>query len=233
MAPPHKSCPGFLSRFLCLYWLPDRPTKNSCFKGPLIAIARYHRESVDKDEPIQWKYIRLTITDWKLHMEAALYLTTGACLASISGFLPTMFQDLGYKSATSANLMTDMVQTKDAWAKLIHSTSRALITLLNGENADSDPMQSNTQSCLQGSRTTADTPTTKLTAWREFGGQKYEKSGGTEYPKTKGHFVHICETTGSSYSCLISLHPRRTTRQGYQAHLRYINETMDAGMRIC
>lgn len=39
-------------------------------------------------------------------MQAAIYLTTAACLASISGFLPTIVQDLGYKSATSANLMT-------------------------------------------------------------------------------------------------------------------------------
>ncbi|CAD6584916.1 MAG: hypothetical protein ASARMPRED_001947 [Alectoria sarmentosa] len=103
-----EAVPGFVIGLFCLYWLPDRPTKNSRFKGAQqeIAIARYYRESFDKDGPIQWKHVRMTITDWRLYMQAAIYLTTAACLASISGFLPTIVQDLGYKSATSANLMT-------------------------------------------------------------------------------------------------------------------------------
>ena len=103
-----EAVPGFVVGLFCLYWLPDRPTKNSRFKGAQqeIAVARYYRESFDKDGPIQWKHIRMTITDWRLYMQAAIYLTTAACLASISGFLPTIVQDLGYKSATSANLMT-------------------------------------------------------------------------------------------------------------------------------
>lgn len=103
-----EAVPGFLLGLFCLYWLPDRPTKNSRFKGAQqeIAIARYYRESIDRDGPIQWKHVRMTITDRRLYMQAAIYLTTAACLASISGFLPTIVQDLGYKSATSANLMT-------------------------------------------------------------------------------------------------------------------------------
>lgn len=103
-----EAVPGFVIGLFCLYWLPDRPTKNSRFKGAQqeIAVARYYRESFDKDGPIQWKHIRMTVTDWRLYMQAAIYLTTAACLASISGFLPTIVQDLGYKSATSANLMT-------------------------------------------------------------------------------------------------------------------------------
>lgn len=103
-----EAVPGFLLGLFCLYWLPDRPINNSRFKGTKqeIAVARYYRESVDRVGPIQWKHVRMTITDWRRYMQAAIYLTTAACLASISGFLPTIVQDLGYKSATSASLVT-------------------------------------------------------------------------------------------------------------------------------
>jgi len=40
------------------------------------------------------------------HHPAFIYVPTAALLSSISGFLPTLVSELGYKSSTSANLMT-------------------------------------------------------------------------------------------------------------------------------
>lgn len=72
--------------------MPDRPLKNSRFSGIYqeIAEARYHSESFDKAGKIQKKHVIWTITDWRLYVQAAIYLPTAGLLASISGFLPSI-----------------------------------------------------------------------------------------------------------------------------------------------
>jgi hypothetical protein len=89
-----EAIPGFLLGVFCLYWLPDRPLKNSRFKGQHqdIAEARYHSEAFDKAGKIQKKHVIWTVTDWRLYAQAAIYLPTAALLGSISGFLPTIVQ---------------------------------------------------------------------------------------------------------------------------------------------
>jgi len=123
-----EALPCFCLGLFCLYWLPDRPLKNSRFSGKDqdIAEARYYSESIDKAGKIQKKHLVWTFTDWRLYAQAAIYVPTAALLASISGFLPTIIssmlrriaswgfrcvfadrcQDFGYKEATTANLMT-------------------------------------------------------------------------------------------------------------------------------
>ena len=68
--------------------------KNSRFKGELqeMAVARYHAESVDHTGPIQRKHAIWAVTDWRLYMQAAVYVPTAALLSSISNFLPTVVQ---------------------------------------------------------------------------------------------------------------------------------------------
>lgn len=87
-----EALPGFCLGLFCLYWLPDRPMKNNRFKGELqqVAVARYHAEAVDRTGPIQRKHVVWAITDWKLYMQAAIYVPTAALLSSISGFLPSI-----------------------------------------------------------------------------------------------------------------------------------------------
>ncbi|KAI9695195.1 MAG: hypothetical protein M1820_008831 [Bogoriella megaspora] len=103
-----EALPGFGLGLFCLYWLPDRPMKNSRFQGRFqdVAVARYQREAIDKTGPIQRKHVVWAITDWRLYMQAMIYVPTGALLSSISGFLPTIVSELGYKSSAKANLMT-------------------------------------------------------------------------------------------------------------------------------
>jgi hypothetical protein len=103
-----EALPGFLLGLFCLYWLPDRPLKNSRFSGTEkeIATARYYSEAFDRTGPIQKKHVIWTVKDWKLYAQAAVYLPTASLLASISGFVPSIVQSLGYTSAASANLMT-------------------------------------------------------------------------------------------------------------------------------
>lgn len=120
-----EALPAFCLGLFCLYWMPDRPLKNARFSGmdQEIAEARYRNESFDKAGPIQKKHLVWTVTDWRLYMQAAIYLPTAGLISSISGFLPTIIrgmfvpssvragidlldQDLGYTEATRANLMT-------------------------------------------------------------------------------------------------------------------------------
>lgn len=46
------------------------------------------------------------MTDWWLYIQALIYVVTAANISSITGFLPTVVSQLGYKSSTSGNLMT-------------------------------------------------------------------------------------------------------------------------------
>ena len=87
-----EALPCFLLGLFCLYWLPDRPLKNSRFKGQdqEIAEARYHSEAFDKAGAIKKKHVIWTITDWRLYAQASIYLPTAALLSSISGFLPSI-----------------------------------------------------------------------------------------------------------------------------------------------
>ncbi|OQV03025.1 hypothetical protein CLAIMM_08125 [Cladophialophora immunda] len=103
-----EGIPGFCLGLFCLYWLPDRPTKNSRFKGELqkVALARYWRETTDQNPGISKKHFVLALTDWRLYVQSAIYVPTAALLSSISGFLPSIVKSLGYKATTSANLMT-------------------------------------------------------------------------------------------------------------------------------
>ncbi|QKX53142.1 uncharacterized protein TRUGW13939_00218 [Talaromyces rugulosus] len=103
-----EGIPGFLLGLFCLWCLPDRPLKNSRFNEQQneVAVARYHRDAYDRAGKIQWKHALWTLTDWKVYMQASIYVPTAALLSSISGFLPTLIQNLGYHSSSSANLMT-------------------------------------------------------------------------------------------------------------------------------
>ncbi|EXJ70397.1 uncharacterized protein A1O5_06465 [Cladophialophora psammophila CBS 110553] len=103
-----EGIPGFCLGLFCLYWLPDRPTKNSRFTGMMqkVALARYWRETTDQNPGISKKHFVLALTDWRLYVQAAIYVPTAALLSSISGFLPSIVRSLGYKATTSANLMT-------------------------------------------------------------------------------------------------------------------------------
>ncbi|KAL2858530.1 major facilitator superfamily domain-containing protein [Aspergillus pseudoustus] len=103
-----EALPAFCLGLFCLYWLPDRPLQNSRFSGidQEIAEARYRNESFDKAGRIQKKHVIWTVTDWRLYVQAAIYLPTAGMLSSISGFLPTIVRELGYTEATEANLMT-------------------------------------------------------------------------------------------------------------------------------
>ena len=73
------AAPGFLCGLFCLYWIPDRPLKNSRFKGELqeVAVARFHAEAIDRGGPIQQKHVIWAITDWKLYMQGMCYKGKG------------------------------------------------------------------------------------------------------------------------------------------------------------
>ncbi|KAF2756434.1 MFS general substrate transporter [Pseudovirgaria hyperparasitica] len=103
-----EGIPCFLLGLFMLYWLPDRPTKNSRFKGrqAKIAIERYEMEFADSGTGIRKKHFVMALGDWKLYAQAAIYLPIASLISSISGFLPTIIEDLGYSTPTSANLMT-------------------------------------------------------------------------------------------------------------------------------
>ncbi len=103
-----EGIPGFCLGAFCLYWLPDRPLKNSRLSTEQneVAVARYYREFADKETRIRKKHVIWTFTDWKIYVQAFIYVPTAALLSSISGYLPSIVQNLGYTSATSANLMT-------------------------------------------------------------------------------------------------------------------------------
>jgi MFS family permease len=87
-----EALPAFCLGLSCLYWLPDRPLSNSRFSGQHqeIAKARYMNEAFDKAGKIQQRHVVMTLTDWRLYVQAAIYVPTAALLSSISGFLPTI-----------------------------------------------------------------------------------------------------------------------------------------------
>ncbi len=66
-----EGLPGFCLGAFCLYWLPDRPLKNSRFNKDqnVIAKARYYHEAFDRAGAISWKHVRMTATDWKLYAQ--------------------------------------------------------------------------------------------------------------------------------------------------------------------
>jgi MFS family permease len=104
-----EALPAFCLGLFCLYWIPDRPLKNARFSGidQEIAEARYHNESFDKAGPIQRKHIIWTVTDWRLYMQAAIYLPTAGLIASISGFLPTIISGICSSLALELRFSTD------------------------------------------------------------------------------------------------------------------------------
>ncbi len=87
-----EALPCFCVGLLMLYWLPDRPLKNSRFSGidQEIAEARYYSESFDRAGKMQMKHFLWVFSDWRMYLQAVIYLPTAALLASISGFLPTI-----------------------------------------------------------------------------------------------------------------------------------------------
>jgi MFS family permease len=89
-----ESLPCFFLGLFCLYWLPDRPLKNSRFSGldQEIAEARYKSESFDKAGKIQMKHIIWPMTSWRTYGQVLVYFPTACCLSSITGFLPTIVQ---------------------------------------------------------------------------------------------------------------------------------------------
>lgn len=68
-----EGLPGFCLGAFCLYWLPDRPLKNSRFNEQEneVAVARYRRDSYDRAGKIQKRHVIWTITDWKLYLQGA------------------------------------------------------------------------------------------------------------------------------------------------------------------
>jgi MFS family permease len=66
-----EGLPGFCLGVFCLYWLPDRPLKNSRFtkEQNVIAKARYYHEAFDKAGGMTWRHVRWTATDWKLYAQ--------------------------------------------------------------------------------------------------------------------------------------------------------------------
>lgn len=66
-----EGLPGFCLGAFCLYWLPDRPLKNSRFSKDqqIIAKARYYHETFDKAGKISMKHIRWAFSDWKLYAQ--------------------------------------------------------------------------------------------------------------------------------------------------------------------
>ena len=86
-----EALPCFALGLVCLWWLPDRPLKNSRFSGQHqeIAVARYYSEEHDAGD-FQWRHIIWVLTDWRLYGQVAVYAPTGALLSSVSGFLPSI-----------------------------------------------------------------------------------------------------------------------------------------------
>jgi MFS family permease len=80
-----EGIPGFLLGAFCLWWLPDRPLKNSRFNEQQneVAVARYHRDAYDRAGKIQWKHAIWTLTDWKVYMQGASYLLYIGVLADM------------------------------------------------------------------------------------------------------------------------------------------------------
>jgi hypothetical protein len=103
-----EAVPTVCLGLFCLYWLPDRPLKNSRFSGKdqEIAEARYYSEEYDKAGKVERRHFVWVFTDWKLYAQVAVYFPTACLLSSISGFLPTIISGLGYTKPTTANLMT-------------------------------------------------------------------------------------------------------------------------------
>ncbi|RSH95874.1 hypothetical protein EHS25_000967, partial [Saitozyma podzolica] len=119
-----EAVPTFLFGLFCLYWLPDRPTKNSRFKGKNaeIALARYYAEEYDKAEKIQKRHclgvhgleaLRAgrRLPPHRMSVVLDLGLSTHhrlryvICAGAIVG-VADLTIGLGYSAATTANLMT-------------------------------------------------------------------------------------------------------------------------------
>jgi len=68
--------PGFVLGLLCMWILPDRPLKNSKFRGQEVEIAhaRYYKEGVDKTGPIQRKHIVWAFCDWRIYVQGRLLI---------------------------------------------------------------------------------------------------------------------------------------------------------------
>ncbi|KAL1841471.1 hypothetical protein VTJ49DRAFT_7026 [Mycothermus thermophilus] len=76
------------------------------------------RTQVEQEEGFRWRYVRDAFCDWQVWLSVVLYWGIACPLYGISLFLPTIIQQLGYRSST-AQLMTVPFYTSAAVFALV------------------------------------------------------------------------------------------------------------------
>jgi hypothetical protein len=94
-----EGVPAVLLGFVAIAFLPNRPESTSFFNEDerKIALARRSRgTSGDNGFTINKSHILDAFKDWRIYLGGVIYFAANAALASISAFLPTILQTLGF-----------------------------------------------------------------------------------------------------------------------------------------
>lgn len=103
-----EGAPSCLSAILIFFFLPDWPnsaTWLSEMEKELSYQRLYHEGSNVYDPTLNWKDIKLAVTDWRLYAHYAMYFAVSPAFTSLSLFAPSITAGLGYVDL-QAQLMT-------------------------------------------------------------------------------------------------------------------------------
>ncbi|CAE7133583.1 unnamed protein product, partial [Rhizoctonia solani] len=102
-----EGLPTILVGLVAFLALPSRPeTTNRLNEAERkLALSRLKREVAPEGNAINWKHVIASLTDYKAWIVCLIYQSFSVALASISVFLPSIVQSLGYTN-TMAQIMT-------------------------------------------------------------------------------------------------------------------------------
>ncbi|EKM77389.1 hypothetical protein AGABI1DRAFT_122128 [Agaricus bisporus var. burnettii JB137-S8] len=103
-----EGIPPVLLALLTLFYLPNRPEVTSFFneRERELALERINRDSTaDTGATVNKEHIWMAFKDWRIYIAGVIYFGLNGALASISAFLPTIVQTLGFNNAR-AQLMS-------------------------------------------------------------------------------------------------------------------------------
>ncbi|KAL1916868.1 uncharacterized protein VTP21DRAFT_5065 [Calcarisporiella thermophila] len=104
-----EGLPTVIVAFISYFYLPDFP-ENSPFlneRERSLCVARLKKDAgAASQQHFSWNQCFMVLRDWKVPMHMAVYITTSTPLYSLSLFLPSIINELGYKDKLTAQLMS-------------------------------------------------------------------------------------------------------------------------------
>ncbi|KAL1917030.1 uncharacterized protein VTP21DRAFT_5228 [Calcarisporiella thermophila] len=104
-----EGLPTILVAIVSYFYLPDFP-ENSRFlnaREKLLCVSRLKKDGRQEGKvKFSWHQFFMVLKDWKIPMHMLIYITTSIPLYSLSLFLPSIINQLGFKDKLTAQLMS-------------------------------------------------------------------------------------------------------------------------------